>query len=358
MDNPIPYLQLFVILQCLLVIAYLSVNRRFSLRQNQMLGCLIGVLALHMVLNLLSTDLFQNIAKPLSIGFGMCYGPILYFYTRSLTFQDFHLARRHLVHGFAPITVAIISSISDILVLWFALGIFLSLLYYNLRIWRHLKEYRMILQQTRSEFSDISLSWLSQLLALQWAILLINIASVSLHELGHQSLASIADILLFCALLGLVNLVIFQGMQQPQIFTGLSEEDKQYAANEQHSDLLSQAEMEGILDKIQQHMERARPYLHCGLTVKALGRQLSIVPRQISQTINQCAGCNFSEFVNQYRINHACALLRSEEGKTLNIMDVMLESGFATKSTFNRAFKLQTGQTPYDYRQTVHPPTN
>lgn len=52
--------------------------------------------------------------------------------------------------------------------------------------------------------------------------------------------------------------------------------------------------------------------------------------------------------VGDYRINHARNLLElREEGKT--IREIMIESGFNSKSVFNTAFKQKTGMTPTQY---------
>lgn len=61
-------------------------------------------------------------------------------------------------------------------------------------------------------------------------------------------------------------------------------------------------------------------------------------------------GKTFTEFVNEFRIVHACKLL-SEERHT--IAEVCFESGFNNFSHFNRLFKQKTGQSPNNYRKAV-----
>ncbi|MFN8337598.1 MAG: AraC family transcriptional regulator [Saprospiraceae bacterium] len=61
-------------------------------------------------------------------------------------------------------------------------------------------------------------------------------------------------------------------------------------------------------------------------------------------------GKTFTEFVNEFRIVHACKLL-SEERHT--IAEVCFESGFNNFSHFNRLFKQKTGQSPNNYRKSV-----
>jgi AraC-like DNA-binding protein len=56
----------------------------------------------------------------------------------------------------------------------------------------------------------------------------------------------------------------------------------------------------------------------------------------------------FTEFVNEFRIAHACKLLNEEN---MPIADICFESGFNNFSHFNKHFKLITGKSPSDYRK-------
>ncbi len=56
----------------------------------------------------------------------------------------------------------------------------------------------------------------------------------------------------------------------------------------------------------------------------------------------------FIEFLNEFRVAHACSLLAEEH---LSIAAVSYESGFNNLSHFNKQFKSVTGVTPTQYRQ-------
>jgi AraC-like DNA-binding protein len=84
------------------------------------------------------------------------------------------------------------------------------------------------------------------------------------------------------------------------------------------------------------------------LTLNRLARQAGIPARQISAAINRVQGHSVSQMVNEYRIAEARRLLKETD---LAVTQVMLESGFQTKSNFNREFLRATGQTPSDYRK-------
>jgi AraC-like DNA-binding protein/quercetin dioxygenase-like cupin family protein len=58
----------------------------------------------------------------------------------------------------------------------------------------------------------------------------------------------------------------------------------------------------------------------------------------------------FSQFVNEYRIAHACRLLGEDK---LSIAGVSFECGFNNLSHFNRQFRQITGLSPRDYRKGI-----
>ena len=62
--------------------------------------------------------------------------------------------------------------------------------------------------------------------------------------------------------------------------------------------------------------------------------------------INRATGANVSRYINGWRIRHACA--RIDAGAS--VTEAMLDSGFNTKSNFNRAFLHETGMPPSQWR--------
>jgi AraC-like DNA-binding protein len=58
----------------------------------------------------------------------------------------------------------------------------------------------------------------------------------------------------------------------------------------------------------------------------------------------------FVEMVTEFRIKHACELLRSSQ---LNMAEICFESGFGNLSHFNKQFKHYMNETPLQYRKLV-----
>ncbi|AFI91483.1 AraC family transcriptional regulator [Pectobacterium parmentieri] len=88
-------------------------------------------------------------------------------------------------------------------------------------------------------------------------------------------------------------------------------------------------------------------YTDPSMTLQHLSRRMGIPLRRLSETINRVHGRNFSQVINEYRIEEAKRLLSQTDAR---ITDIMLESGFQTKSNFNREFLRLTGVSPSVWR--------
>jgi AraC-like DNA-binding protein len=98
-------------------------------------------------------------------------------------------------------------------------------------------------------------------------------------------------------------------------------------------------------------MLNEKPHLNPDLTLRLLASKLDLPDKTLSKLLNQNLNSNFSDFVNDYRINQF--LLRVEMGdlENLSIAGLAMQCGFSSKSSFYRAFKKKTGTTPSDYLQ-------
>lgn len=112
------------------------------------------------------------------------------------------------------------------------------------------------------------------------------------------------------------------------------------------------ADDQRVLDHVTELMKTRRLFLDPDLTLDRLARRAGVPARQISMAVNRIAGCNVSQWVNGFRIDEAKLLLATTD---LPVTAVMLDSGFQTKSNFNREFRRLTGMSPGDYRGTASP---
>ncbi len=89
-------------------------------------------------------------------------------------------------------------------------------------------------------------------------------------------------------------------------------------------------------------------HLESSLSLQTLSRRFGMNQAYVSRALNQGLDMSFSHFVNGLRIAHAKPMVLREE---VNLLDVALSSGFGSKASFNRAFKLHVGVSPSEYRR-------
>jgi AraC-like DNA-binding protein len=105
-------------------------------------------------------------------------------------------------------------------------------------------------------------------------------------------------------------------------------------------------------EKIFNAMENQRLYANKDLKLEILAQKLAINPKVLSQIINDQFKLNYSDFINSYRIKESQRMLSSKAHADKSILEILLEAGFSSKSSFNIAFKKYTKTTPRKYRLT------
>ncbi len=109
-----------------------------------------------------------------------------------------------------------------------------------------------------------------------------------------------------------------------------------------------------ILEALEAFLNREPMHLDPNLTLSRLARRLHLPEKRLSMAVNRATGANVSRYVNTWRVRHACKLIA--EGAT--VTDAMLDSGFNTKSNFNREFLRETGVPPSQWKQGKQTPSN
>ncbi|MDA3893715.1 MAG: helix-turn-helix domain-containing protein [Salinivirgaceae bacterium] len=205
--------------------------------------------------------------------------------------------------------------------------------------------------QTLHVFSysdNVDLLWLRRLIITSSALLALSVPIGLILYFLHLSLA-FTDYIYYTTLVGFIFFMGYWGYQQGTIFNlhqPVSDEpEKLKIINDSEFQYRKDANDLKIL------MTKEKPFLDPTLTIHQLANQINLPSHQLSKVIHKGFQKNFFEFINEYRINYFKKLANAPKYKNFTILGIAFESGFNSKSAFNRIFKEQTGQTPGEFKK-------
>ncbi len=388
-----------ILLGLLLLVAVLArrdTNRAANRYLAAALACSLGYLV---ALELLLNQWLTGPAVAALAGLYILSTPLLYGYTRALTQPGFTLRVRDGLHllPFLFLMMAILFGSGgedryDAASLAAARGgwppsnmALMSIPFYGIQVF-YLAGALAVTRSHRSRIGDefsyresITLRWLSALLLFHLLFsaggLLIAIARfLPGVELWPRSIYSMSMVV------AIYYLIAFMGVMQPAIFSGAAGSDRpgagpgksqpEFAAAQDdgpgpdlqaestqaryETSALTATAAETYWSQLTQLMLEEKPFLDHTLRIARLAEQSGIPEHYLSQTINQHAGLNFFEFVNQFRLEEAKKLLQQSD---CGIAQAAQQSGFNSQSAFYRYFRKSTGMTPKQYRLRVGIPT-
>jgi AraC-like DNA-binding protein len=368
-------LSLLILFQLGMMSLFLFTSRRGRALSNRLLAVFFMLLFLNIADGLLTFRGYYvdhpGLAQ-VEDGFVFLLGPVLWLYTQSLVYKRFTLSRRHWPH-LIPFVVVTVSYqvfyhtqsegyqklIQDAVARQtLPTGFYLSVMLIYLHVFSYLvacfrlvRHYRQEIREQFSTVLRIDLAWLNFMLFSIAGILVVSSAYTFLPAIGLQHLFPGTFIATVIFLFVFSSVVIWKGLRQPELFSGLetesaaSHEDKEKKTGititaEDHHRILTQLEMV---------MREQKPYLNADLSLDQLATLVSTTPKRLSQCINGL-GQNFFDYVNTFRIEEAKRIFMHETDPRLTILEVMYRCGFNSKSSFNTLFRLKTGQTPSTFR--------
>lgn len=119
-------------------------------------------------------------------------------------------------------------------------------------------------------------------------------------------------------------------------------------SGEAHSESMStDRTYEEIFERIVSYFESSAPYLNGKLVIDDLVKEVYANKLYVSRAISRCAGKNFCQFVNCYRIRHSMEIFRANPD--LKVAELAEQSGFNSSVSFSMAFKLYMNENPSDW---------
>ncbi len=96
-------------------------------------------------------------------------------------------------------------------------------------------------------------------------------------------------------------------------------------------------------------MEEKEVFTNAKLSLSDLAQALGTNTNYVSRLLNEGLKTSFADFVNAYRIKCFIRILKEDKNQSKTFLYHAYNSGFNSKSAFNRAFKKYTGKTPSEY---------
>jgi AraC-like DNA-binding protein len=327
-------------------------------QSNRFLALLIFTIALWLIDHFLRiADIYGQNANLyfLPIFYSFAFGPLIYFYVKSLVNQSFIFQKRDYLH-FIPVLfqagLYIFLTTKDYsfknwywenVHQWITYkiefdGTFVSMLIYLILSICLLKNYQIYVADNFSETSQIRLNWLKiiliilVILCVQWLIEIILRDFFNLYFNYDYSIQ----------ILGIMALVLAVG--------GIKQANLSQVNFEEEVTQKTQVQVDSqILNQIKSGMDIYKLYLNPTLTLSEFAKELKLNPKIVSQQINTGLSKSFNDFVNEYRVEEVKKRLNSPDLDRLTILGIAYESGFNSKTTFNRIFKDFTGVAPRDF---------
>lgn len=293
----------------------------------------------------------------------MMKGPILYLYVSSITRSDFRIQISHALHLLPALagcaTLAIFGlDANDLRYDWpyephplqaavnhLWDGVKIVPLGYALAAIVQVRSYQTQLKDEYSHFSTTGPNWLNVLtlgffISWSWSAIAHLMARFSTPETADY--LGIADNYVTFILIN--ALFTYSLVYAHQLLT---------IQNEKVRPAEQGRPSESAVMRVKKLMEGDKVYLKHNLNIEQFSRRVELPVKEVSSVINKHFGTNFFEFVNSYRIDEAKRLLADPTMTDKTVLDILMDSGFNSKSAFHRFFKRLVGMSPSEYRRRV-----
>lgn len=286
-------------------------------------------------------NLSPNTAKYI-VGSTLLWAPSLYLYAKALTSKSISIKSLihtipflvfmiyHTVELVTKIPTFPIDSIVSIQVIVYIIFGLLILVRYH----------RKVKENFSSDEAKVR-NWLA-IVMLGYALACITPSVAYYFGFYKQQTAVVKEVIGFLPFLIFYNILFFNAIENPVVIYEIPSEEK-YSGSQ-----LTHDQAQQYLQQLDNGMMTHKYFLEPELSLGELSEKIKIPSRYLSQIINQHKQKTFFDYINSLRTEYACTLLTSNTKKT--ILEILYESGFNSKTSFNTAFKKNVGLTPSQYK--------
>ena len=133
----------------------------------------------------------------------------------------------------------------------------------------------------------------------------------------------------------------------------LGQKDFDWDQKEDRQEKIISKKQQELFNKINTHVIDHKLFLDPYLSLETLSNSLELSSGYLSFLINNYSSNNFSDYINELRINQVKQIIKDPEYLNYTIVSIGLESGFNSKSTFYKSFKKFTGMSPAEFKKQI-----
>jgi AraC-like DNA-binding protein len=290
------------------------------------ISVLLFCIALSAFVNLIEESGLTRQIYLVSPVFIMLFGPVTYLAAKLLI--DKTLAKVQLWHLLPIIPFLLFTSHTSIVI---GLGTLWRLAYALLTILMLLK-YKHSLDEERSDSVDFSLNWLVWILTVMCVFNIIDLVRLNFqlsipYEFNVLGQGINNAVWLITTIIIIIKLQLLQPIPQKTDNLNMTEAHLN-STNDAYSAIFQE------LDKL---ITSNQWFLRSRLTLSDISNLTGLQTRDISRSINVVTEKSFNEYINNYRVDFVCTLIRNNTNKSLS--DIAADAGFSSKASFNNVFK-------------------
>ena len=169
-------------------------------------------------------------------------------------------------------------------------------------------------------------------------------------KIGHEWYQSVFTlVIIIVVILVMLAVLIYFIRDNKRKLQFIKEVKTDTEKDKYESSSMDQTRSKVLLKEIEDYVVNSKVYLNPDLKLRHLSDELNYSIHDISQAINQNMNQGFTDFINYFRVQEVIIHLNDSSYSKFTLMAIAEKCGFNSKSSFYRAFKKVTGNTPSDY---------
>jgi len=295
-------------------------------------------LALAMVVMVLWMFRISAIDIRLPLQFSLALGPLIFFYVLKLTRPEYKFSLKDMLH-FIPALLEQAILLNPVLQFLAPISMITYLYFCHRLIERYYGRQKFM----GGDRYRAELQWLHKLLAgfgLLW-LLWIPYTAIAYFYYRHQLSIQVYYPFYLAVTLMLIWIAATAYLR-PEVSIPVNP----------HSFLKPPlpAEMKQMGAWLKKAVQTGLYYQDPELSLVSLAEKLELTTHELSRIINKVLKKSFNDFINEFRVAEAARKMQDLAYDHITLLGIAFESGFNSKSTFNRAFRQMTGKSAAEYK--------